>query len=63
MRVESAEEKKPSNVELCFCTGILVSARDHELQHYEVARGMVDKVVDWLLNIREEEENGNRKSA
>jgi len=63
MRVESAEEKKPSIAELCFCAGILVGARDHELQDYEVAREMVDKVVVSLLDMAEEEGNGNRKGA
>lgn len=55
MRVKTTEEKKPSNTELCFCAGILVSARDHELQNYEAAREMVDKVVAWLLDMAEEE--------
>ena len=50
------EEKKPSNTELCFCAGVLAGARDHELQNFEVAREMVDKVVVWLLDIAEVEE-------
>ena len=56
MRVESPKEKKPSSSELTFCVGILVGARDHELQDYEVAREMVDKVVVWLLDIAGEKE-------
>ena len=49
------EEKKPSSAELCFCAGILAGAKDHELQNFEVAREMVDKVVVWLLDMAEEE--------
>lgn len=61
--MRSAEEKKPSSSELTFCAGVLVGARDHELQNFRVAREMVDKVVVWLLDMVEEEDNEKGKSA
>ena len=47
------EEKKPSSAELCFCDGILAGGRD-EPPNSRVAQKMIDKVVDWLLNMAEE---------
>ena len=50
-----AKEKKPSNAELCFCAGILAGGRD-DPPNSRVAQKIIDKVVDWLLNMAEEEE-------
>lgn len=49
-----AEEKKPSSAELCFCAGILAGGRD-DPPNSRVAQEMIDNVVDWLLNMAEED--------